>query len=421
MTSALDAPRTMSLRDGGWVLLVAGGLVVVLLIWGLAGALLGREKPLGDGVNPATYGFDLTDAIIPVRDIVAAAEHREAIRPLDHPAMIDVAEVNRLNAGRRTKYLVPGDRVIGIVLHGEARCYPVRMLAWHEVVNDTVGGVPIAVTYNGLCDSIVVFDRRGLAADAHVSGAGVPPVIPSSEDPILLLRASGLLHNANTLLYAALAASAAGPGESAASGTEPAHGGVRGGESLWSQLRMKAVTGPAARDALTLRPVPFTLARWADWSAAYPDTLVLTNLPDPALQKRYKQRTYGDYFSSDALKPEFPVSPLPMDGRPLKTRVIVIQPTDDPASRRVLALDDLLAEATPSFTGDRVTGGGGAVTIMLDGVMLTLRVHPGEHEEPPTVWVTDDQGRPRLIAHAFWFGWFAAWPEMTLERPSARR
>lgn len=392
------------------MLLAAGLVVTAWVAWGLAGALLSGPRPPGDGSDPASYGFNLDHATIPVNEIFAAADHREAIRPLNHPAMINVAQVDRLNQSRRTRYLVPADRVIGVEINGEARCYPVRMLAWHEVVNDTVGGVPIAVTYNGLCDSIVVFDRRVLMESGRrvegegVGGAGVPPATPSAPIAAPLLRASGLLYNANPLLYAVPDVAGVRSGDAAAHTLDQPT--VGGGESLWSQLRMSAVTGPAARDGLTLTPIPFTLARWADWSAAYPNTLVLTNVPDPAMQKRYKQRTYGEYFSSDALKPEIPVSPLPTDGRALKSRVIVVQPTDDPARRHVLMIDDLLASAATT------SGGGGETTIVLDGVRLTVHVRPSEHEEPPTVWVMNDEGRSRLIAHSFWFAWFAAWPDL---------
>ena len=103
------------------------------------------------------------------------------------------------------------------------RAYPLRVLVWHEVVNDTVSGLPILVTYNPLSEGIAVFDRR-------VAGR------------TLSFGVSGLLYQSNLLMYD--------------------RDGTRGAESLWSQLQARAVSGPAAGAGQTLELVPFALARW---------------------------------------------------------------------------------------------------------------------------------------------------------------
>ena len=114
------------------------------------------------------------------------------------------------------RFLVPGDLVIGLSLHGEARAYPLEILALHEVCNDTLGGEPILVTYQPLCDSAVVFERR---VDGHTREFGV----------------SGLLYNSNLLMY-------------------DRHPEQPQDESLWSQLQFRALAGPAAAQHATLRP-----------------------------------------------------------------------------------------------------------------------------------------------------------------------
>ena len=68
---------------------------------------------------------------------------RDGIPALDLPPLCTVAQVDSLAGVRRGKYLVSGDRVIGVVRNGQARAYPTIVLDWHEVVNDTLGGCPI--------------------------------------------------------------------------------------------------------------------------------------------------------------------------------------------------------------------------------------------------------------------------------------
>jgi hypothetical protein len=174
--------------------------------------------------------------------------------------------------------------VIGVVVGEEARAYPIRVLNWHEVVNDTLGGLPIAVTYHPLCDSVVVFDRR-------VAGG------------TLEFGVSGLLWNSNLLMYDRRAS----PDE----------------ESLWSQLMARAVAGPAATgEGVALRVMPASVTRWDLWLAEHPDTTVVE--PDPLLFERYERNPYGNYFLTGKLR--FPVEPLPPpDGPPLMQRMIVIE------------------------------------------------------------------------------------------------
>jgi len=125
------------------------------------------------------------------------------------------------------------DRVIGVVRDGEARAYPLKLLDWHEVVNDEFGG-PLLVTYCPVCDSALVADR---AVDGEATTFGV----------------SGFLYRANLVLY-------------------DAHT-----ESLWSQLLATAIRGSAAGSELSL--VPSTVTSWGRWRAENGDTEVL--LPPP--------------------------------------------------------------------------------------------------------------------------------------------
>ena len=270
------------MRSGGWVLILAAAVTLVGTVWNLAPLFdPNRVRPRGDGREARSYDFDLTTTLVPKEKIVSCGMVADALPPLDDPKVITLAELSGLETVGRGKYLVPKDKVIGVVINGVSRAYPLRVLVWHEVVNDTVSGVPIVVTYNPLSEGIAVFDRR-VAGQALTFGV------------------SGLLYQSNLLMYD--------------------HAGSHAAESLWSQLQARAIAGPAASEARTLDVVPFALARWEDWQAAWPETTILG--PVNGDGTKYGQDVYGTYFNSDDLR--FPVDPLPPAGSlGRKTRVFV--------------------------------------------------------------------------------------------------
>jgi Protein of unknown function (DUF3179) len=324
--------RMLTFRSGGWVLTLAIAVTVVGTVWNLAPLWRPeRERPRGDGRTTASYGFDLATTLIPKDRIVASGMVADALPALVDPKVLSLTEIPGLEQIGRGKFLVSADKVIGVEFGGAARAYPLRMLVWHEIVNDTVGGVPIAVTYNPLSEGIAVFDRR-------VGGE------------TLTFSVSGLLYQSNLLMYDRR------PG--------------RHGESLWSQLMAQAVAGPAAarKDALTL--LPFALSRWDDWSAAYPRGSVLA--PVPGEGARYNDDVYGSYFNSNALR--FPVDPLPPQGTlPPKTRVFV---SGGPGRRTVtpLRLDD---------DGQRVEAVGPSGTTPQVGIMAFWFAWYATHPDDP--------------------------------------
>jgi hypothetical protein len=156
-------------------------------------------------------------------------------------------------------------------------------------------------------------------------------------DETLEFRVSGLLHNSNHLLF---------PQRDQA-----------GGESLYSQLMAKAITGPAAAAGKTLTVLPARVVPWGDWKAANPETLVLE--PDPLFRKQYRRRPYGSYRGTRELR--YPVDPYPPPGE------------WEPWSR-------VLAIVEPE-TGVRL-------------------VHDYDGKPP----ATGDAG----VIHAFWWAWFAS-------------
>ena len=94
-------------------------------------------------------GFDVSGSLVPAEQIESGGPPRDGIPALSSPRMLSAAE---------TKYLRPADRILGVTVNGESRAYPIRLLNWHEMVNDTVDGKAIVITYCPLCGTGMVFN-----------------------------------------------------------------------------------------------------------------------------------------------------------------------------------------------------------------------------------------------------------------------
>ena len=265
MTDQRRLPRTLIWLLTAGVLLVT--LAVVLRILGSAAGGLGGT--VGDGRDPASYGFALEPGLVPEETLVSSGLPRDGLASLDLPPLLNVAGTDSVTGAMRGKYLVSTDRVVGMVIGGRARAWPLRVLDWHEVVNDTLGGVAVAVTWSPLTGSARVFDRGERT-----------------------FGVSGLLSDGNLLMYAR-----------------------DDTLSLWHQLSGRAVTGPAATEEHSLQDLPFVVCDWAVWRARHPDTSV--PLPAKAYRKRYRSDPYFSYRHGDALRypvagpaPDDPLAPL---------------------------------------------------------------------------------------------------------------
>jgi len=232
--------------------------------------LSGRHSRM---TNPAAHlamaqagpSFDFSELTVPKDEVHAGGPPKDGIPALSNPRFVSAAEA---------KYLRPQDRVIGYVSGDQARAYPLKILNFHEIVNDKVANVPIAVTYCPLCDSCAVFDRRTPLGERDF---GV----------------SGLLHDSNVLMYDR--------------GGEP--------ESLWSQVMAEGISGPGAKKSLTALPAELTT--WADWRSRYPNSEVLSI--NTGHRRDYDRNPYQGYFTTPRLA--FPAKPL-SDRLPTKARVL---------------------------------------------------------------------------------------------------
>jgi len=337
--------RPPAIIRSGWWVAAAAVAISLITVWIIIGPF--NSRPSGDA---SVSDFVVHQATVPP-DLVVQAMAKDGVRVLSEPQTMDPAEIDRRNEEERGKLLVPDDRVIGVLFGGEARAYPLRLMRWHEVVNDVVGGEPIAVTYSPLCDSVAVFSR---VVKGEVIEFGV----------------SGYLYNSNTLLYDHRLQPAASP--------------------LWSQLDGEIVAEPEPGFSSPLTLQVATLATWSEWHDRYPETLIMA--PHPDLKKLYKRDPYHSYFGSDLL--HFPVRPLPpSDGLRLKDRLVIV--TVD-GRHEIFALRGLAATAGADEGTVDVEAGGLPIRITFSVVLGTAFVEP-----------LSDPQRLNAVRHSFWFAWYA--------------
>ena len=225
--------RTPAIIRNGWWVAAAAIVVSLVTAWTVIAPLSSRPT-----VEISEQDFVLDRATVP-HDLVVRAMAKDGVRVLSDPATMTPTEVDRRNEEDRGKLLVSDDRVIGVFFGGEARAYPLRLMRWHEVVNDVVGGEPVAITYSPLCDSIAVYSRE---VDGEIVELGV----------------SGYLYNSNTLLYDKRLHPAETP--------------------LWLQLDGGIIAEPESDFSSPLSARVAALDTWGEWRTRHPETLVLAPL-----------------------------------------------------------------------------------------------------------------------------------------------
>jgi len=198
--------------------------------------------------------FDMSNPQINVDDLLAPGVPKDGIPSLTNPERTKAMDAD---------YPEPDARVIAVEINDEAAAYPLGILNWHEAVNDTVGGRPIAVTYCPLCDSAAVVDRR----------------VKTDEGKTITLEfgISGFLYNSNMVMY------------------------DRQTNGLWSQVFMRAMTGPLAGTKLDHLPV--RVVKFSQFLAEHPEGEVLTT--DTGHARNYDANPYQRYFESDRVFHDF--------------------------------------------------------------------------------------------------------------------
>lgn len=200
------------------------------------------------GLYPGEWQTDFSKRSVPYAEILSGGVPRDGIPPLDNPQFTTVADADQ--------WLEAQEPVIAFELNGAAKAYPLQILTWHEIVNDTVGGVPVVATFCPLCNSAIVFERTlgGVVYDFGVSGK---------------------LRNSDLIMW------------------------DRQTESWWQQLTGAAIVGELTGQRLPL--LPSSIVAWQDFKAAYPDAAVLSR--DTGHHRDYGSNPYVGYDRVD--KPPF--------------------------------------------------------------------------------------------------------------------
>ncbi len=239
----------------------------------------GREQVPSALREPGADG--LPQPTVDLADVVDGGQPPDGIPALDDPRFQKTGDV---------QWVDDAEQVLVVELGGEARAYPVQVLTHHEIVNDTVGGVPVAVTYCPLCASGVAFDRR-------------------VGDRILSFGTSGMLYLSDLVMY------------------------DRQTESLWPQIEGAAVAGVLTGTELTV--VPASLVSWQQWRAAHPDGWVLSR--QTGFAREYGANPYYQYDDKASL-PLFLAGPIDNRIEWLKQPVVGIRSGDDALAIDIEAL-----------------------------------------------------------------------------------
>ena len=322
----------------------------------------------------SAYFDAVGEPLIRLDEIVWGGVRQDGIPPLRNPAML---------AAEDAGYLEDGHIVFGISVDGDARAYPKRILGWHEMFVDTVGGVPVAGVYCTLCGTVILY----LTEHDGVNHA---------------LGTSGFLYRSNKLMY------------------------DQATQSLWSTMRGTPVAGPLAGKGIVLERGSVVTTTWGEWRRRHPDTRVLSL--DTGHQRDYAEgAAYRDYFATDevmfavpaldtrlnnkdevftVLLASHPERPLaisadylaahPVHHESIEDTAFVVL-TDPTGANRAYASDEVRFTA---YDGDRSVRDS-------EGGSWTLSEHALSAEDGRVLHRVPAQ-------RAFWFGWYSAFPHTRL-------
>lgn len=184
---------------------------------------------------------DGTRHTIPLKDILSGGPTKDGIPSIDNPRFISIADTS--------DFLSDNDLGLAIDINGVQRFYPFKILVWHEIVNDTIEGQRVLITYCPLCLSGIVFDPM-------VNGERVE------------FGVSGKLWNSNLLMY------------------------DRSSDSLWSQILGEAVVGEMTGTELKILSSDQT--KYGKWKDLNPQGQVLSK--DTGVARVYGHDPYADYY-----------------------------------------------------------------------------------------------------------------------------
>jgi len=270
-----------------------------------------------------TFDFDAaTKKSVALSDLHQGCPARDCIPSIDNPKFVSAEEATHVG---------DDELVITLSYKGEYRAYPSQILDHHEIVNDTIAGDPLAITWCPLCGSAVGIERT---VGGEITEFGV----------------SGVLYNSDLVLY------------------------DRATETLWDQIEAKGIVGTMTGVELTL--VPVSMSRWAKWRDKHPDTLVLS--ADTGFEYDYTQDRYAEYRDSTRL-----FMPVSASDERVHAKTVVFG-FDLPSG--AVAYADSVLQADGSYSHD-LNGAEAVITLHDDGKVTMQRDaaqnHPSQHQLTP--------------------------------------
>ena len=346
-----------------------------------------RDELRKAGIVTAGWKTDFSKHSVPLTEIISGGPPRDGIPPIDDPQFVSADEADQ--------WLGQQEPVVFFELNGDAKAYPLQIMTWHEIVNDVVGGVPVAVTFCPLCNSAITFDRR---LDGVVYDFGT----------------SGKLRNSDLVMW------------------------DRQTESWWQQFTGEAIVGELTGKKLTF--LSSTIISWEDFKSFHPDGKVLSR--DTGYSRPYGENPYVGYDQVDI--PPF-LFRGETDGRLLpKERVAAVTIGDVDVAFPFSTLEkervvnytageqDLVVFFKPGtqsaldrqvISESKEVGATGIFDPHLDGQKLTFRTDGDRFvdNETGSVWTILGEAvegplagkmlTPIIHANHFWFSWGAFKPD----------
>lgn len=306
---------------------------------------------------------------IRLAEIAWGGVRKDGIPALTNPKLIDASEA---------EYIADKELVFGISINGDTRAYPYRFMDWHEMLNDTIGGVPVSLAYCTLCGSGILYKTQ----------------IKEGEDP-LVFGSSGFLYRSNKLMY-----------------DQQTH-------TLWNQFNGKPVVGKLVNQDITLEVLPLVTTTWGEWVKKHPNTKILSE--DTGYHRDYTPgAAYGAYFFSEelmfpasvkdeALKPKDKVFGLRISGAN-KAWALKLFKNNNVINDRVGIIPVVLVGHAKSQTVRAYRSEGLTFTRSETGALMAnnqeWQLTENELIGP------DKQKLSRLPGHvAYWFAWSGYFPE----------
>lgn len=222
--------------------------LLLFIIFTVGAFIYFYQGDIKDAANSLSNNQDITETegvkhSIPLEEIVEGGPGKDGIPSIDEPKFESISQAS--------SWLEDDDVGLVVTIGDKSRFYPYRILVWHEIVNDTINGQRVLVTYCPLCFSGIVFEP---VVDGQAVEFGV----------------SGKLWENNLLMY------------------------DRKTDSLWSQVKAEAVVGPQTGNKLEI--LPSDISRFKAWREANPNGRVLAR--DTGFSRNYSRDPYGNYYTT---------------------------------------------------------------------------------------------------------------------------